>query len=112
MGAVLSLLEKLGWQNLQEHRKAARLTLFYKIVNKHVAVAMGNLLRTSTRNTRSNSALSPAFINMQTIKDCYKYSLFPRTVTDWNQLSPQTREVKSMDAFKALLCVPAAHHPD
>ena len=109
-GVVSSLLEKLGWQTLQERRKATRLTLFYKIVNKHVAVDTGNLA--STRNTRSNSALSRAFINIQITKDCYKYSFFSRTVADWNQLSPQTREVKSMDAFKALLCVPAAHRPD
>ena len=62
-GVVSSLLEKLGWQTLQERRKAARLTLFYKIVNKLVAVDTGNLLRASTRNTGSNSALSPTFIN-------------------------------------------------
>ena len=111
-GVVSSLLEKLGWQTLQEHRKAARLTLFYKIFNKHVAVDTGNILRASTRNTRSNSALSSAFINTQTTKDCYKYSFFPRTVADWNQLSPKTREIKSVDAFKALLCVSAAHRPD
>ena len=58
VGVVSSLLEKLDWQTLQEHKKAARLTLFYKIVNKHDAVDNGNLLRASTRNTRSNSALS------------------------------------------------------
>ena len=88
-GVFSSLLEKFGWQTLQERREAARLTLFYKIVNKLVAVNTGNLLRASTRNTRSNSALSPAFINIQTTKDCYKYSFFPRTVADWNQLSPR-----------------------
>ena len=37
-GFVSSLLKKLGWQTLQERRKVARLTLFYKTVNKHVAV--------------------------------------------------------------------------
>ena len=111
-GVVSSLLEKLDWQTLQECRKVARLTLFYKIVNKHDAVDTGNLLRASTRNTRSYSALSPAFINIQTTKDCYKYSFFPRTVADGNQLSLRTREVKSVDAFKALLCVPAGHRLD
>ena len=30
VGVVSSLLEKLVWQTLQERRKAARLTLFYK----------------------------------------------------------------------------------
>ena len=74
---VSSLLEKLRWQTLQERRKYARLTLFYKIVNKHVAVDTGNLLRASTRNTRRNSALSPASINIQTTKDCSKIILFP-----------------------------------
>ena len=72
----------------------------------------GNLLRASTRNTRSNSALSPAFINIQTTKDCYKYAFFPRTIADWNQLSPRTGEATSVDALKALLCVPSAHRLD
>ena len=66
-GVVSSLLEKLCWQTLQERREAARLALFYKIVNKLVAVDTGNLLRASTRNTRSNSTLSTAFINIQTV---------------------------------------------
>ena len=75
-GVVSSLLEKLGWQTLQEHRKVARSTLFYKIVNKHVSVDTGNVLRASTRNTRCNSALSPAFINIQTTKNL-RIFLFP-----------------------------------
>ena len=58
------------------------------------------------------SALSPAFINIQTTKDCYKYSFFHRTIADWNQLSPRTREATSVDAFKALLCVLSAHRLD
>ena len=68
--------------------------------------------RGSTGNMRSNSALSSAFINIQTTKDCYKYSFFPHTIADWNQLSPRTREATSVDAFKALLCVPSAHRLD
>ena len=41
------------------------------------------LLRASRRNTINNSALSPAFINIQTTKNFYKYSFFLRTVADW-----------------------------
>ena len=52
-GVVSSLLEKLGWQTLQECRKAAQLTLFYKIVNKHVAVDTGNLLRDQHQGSHS-----------------------------------------------------------
>ena len=111
-GVVSSLLEKLGWQTLQERREAARLTLFCKIVNKHVAVDAGNLLRASARNTRNNSALSPAFINIRTTQDCYRYSFFSRTIADWNQPSPRTREVTSVDTFTVLLCVPSAHRLD
>ena len=111
-GRCLEPPRELGWQTLQERGEAASLTLFYKIVNKLVAVDTGNLLRASIRNTRSNSSLSSAFINIQTTKDCYKYSFFSRTISDCNKLSPRTREAKSVDAFKALLCVPSAHRLD
>ena len=80
--------------------------LFYKIVNKLVAVDTGNLLRASTRNTKSNSVLSPAFINIQITKDCYKYFFFPRTIADWNQLSPRTRESTSVAHSKPSCACP------
>ena len=107
-GVVSSLLEKLGWQTLQERRKSARLTLFYKIVNKHVAVDTGNLLRASTHNTRSNSALSPAYKLLKTVTNIpFFLEQSPIGIN-----SPQTREVKSVNAFKTLLCVPAGHRPN
>jgi hypothetical protein len=36
---------------------------------------------TRTRHTNPNS-----FRHIQTSKDCYKYSYFPRSITLWNQL--------------------------
>ena len=41
-----------GFNEPSRSREAARLTLFYKIVNKLVAVDTGNLLRASPRNTK------------------------------------------------------------
>ena len=78
VGVVSSLLSKLNWLTLQKRRKAGRLTLLYKIVIKHVAVDTGHLLKISACNTKSNTSTAPAFINIPTSKDCYKYCLLPR----------------------------------
>ena len=54
VGIISNLLPKLNWSTLQERRKAARLLLLYKIVNKHLAVDTGRLLKIPAYN-RSNT---------------------------------------------------------
>ena len=40
------------------------------------------------------------FTVMSSCIDAYKFSFLPRTVTDWNALSPSTRAKQSTDSFK------------
>ena len=40
---------------------------------------------------------------MITVTDVYKYSFLPRTVQEWNNLSPVIIEAPSTEAFKAAL---------
>jgi len=35
--------------------------------------------------------------------DCYKYSFFPRTITEWNKLSQDVRSKPSVASFRSAL---------
>ena len=42
-------------------------------------------------------------ITSQLAKDCFKYSFFPRTIPEWNQLPLDVIHADSLDSFKNLL---------
>jgi len=75
------LISELGWQSLAERQKTSRLKLLYEAINGLVANPMDELEHTS-RCTRHCGP--DAFIILQPRVDAYKFSFFPRTVTDWN----------------------------
>jgi hypothetical protein len=42
-------------------------------------------------------------IQIRPKKDVYKYSFFPRTIRDWNQLSDELSDIESSEEFKSRL---------
>ena len=44
LSSVTNMLDRLEWQTLEHRRSCARLTLFFKIVNHHVAVPLPEYL--------------------------------------------------------------------
>ena len=94
------LISELGWQSLAERRKTSRLTLLYKAINGLVAIPMDELEYTS-RCTRHCGP--DAFIILQSRVDAYKFSFFPRTVSDWNSLPSSARSTPSVNSFKTAL---------
>jgi len=94
------LISELGGQSLAERRKTCRLTLLYKAINGLVAIPIDELEHTSicTRNCGPD-----AFIILQSRVDAYKFSFFPRTVTDWNSLPSSARSTPSVNSFKTAL---------
>ena len=57
---------------------------------------------TRTRHTNPNS-----FRHIQTSKDCYKYTYFPRSITLWNQLPTTFTTADTVDGFKSMIPVSA-----
>jgi hypothetical protein len=57
--------------------------LFYKVIHHLVAIPYSNLLIPVDTRTRHTNPYS--FRHIQTSKDCYKYSYFPRSIKLWNQ---------------------------
>ena len=97
-GTVTTILLNLGWQTLENRRKMARLTLFYKSINGEAAVNIPPYLTKPTTRTRQYH--SQRFSRLRTSTDTYKYSFIPRTISDWNNLPPEIILSPSVDSFR------------
>ena len=78
-----------------------RLTLMYKSVHKLIAVDTELYQTKPTRegvSTRKHSSIS--FEKLPANKDCYKYSLYPRTFAEWNCLPARVRDAPTIGTFK------------
>ena len=96
--SVSSMLDRLGWQSLQQRRSTARVVLLYKITYQLVAIQMPPHFLKTTRTSLRNHSLHyhPIYTN----RDYYKFSFFPRTVVFWNHLPNSIVNIKDLDAFK------------
>ena len=111
--SVTNMLEKLNWPSLEIRRTRSRLIMFYKIIHQVVAISPPpHLLVTSDQRTRFNNPYT--FKQIQTDKDTYKFSFYPRIVTQWNLLPIQAHEAATVDAFKSMIpvsvLIPIYHH--
>ena len=97
--SVDNMLNKLEWRTLEDRRRAARLTMLYKISNDLVAIEKSSRLvppNRLTRNMHGKSYQIPTATN-----DYRKGSFFPRTIREWNALPPDIVAAKTPEAFKA-----------
>ena len=102
--SVTDMLLELNWDLLQDRREKARLVAVYKETHKLVPSNISQHLVSKSRtrpNTRSSHELNYEVIRPN--KDCYKFSLYPRTITTWNALPSGIKTAKSVDSFKLLL---------
>ena len=82
--SVSDMLNQLGWSSLETRRTANRLNTLHKARLGLLSLPIDDLLQPVHRPSRH---LHPnAYQLLQTNKDCYKFSFFPRTVKDWNSL--------------------------
>ena len=86
----------MEWENLELRRKKARLTMLYKINWGLVEVPKDNLT-ISDRRTRGKHK----FRQISTNKDFYKFSFYPRTISDWNSLPEAIGMSDTLESFKS-----------
>ena len=98
----------LKWPSLEQKRKQTRLKNLYKIVNGNRAVEIPNYFRQKERQTRNYHPLK--FINAGCRTNIYKYSFFPRSVKEWNELPETIIEAANTEAFKLALRAQARFH--
>jgi len=96
--SVSALKSELNWPLLETRRKIARLTEFYKIVNGTSPIPNA-CLATASANTRA--AANYQYRNLYSRTNTYKFSFFPRSIRDWNELPLEFRLADSVDVFKS-----------
>jgi hypothetical protein len=94
-GTVTTLLEQLELPPLSTRRKIACITLLHKAIHEKVAIPIPSYIIKPTRTSR--------YIQIRLKKDVYKYSFFPRTIRDWNQLSDELLDIESSEEFNSRL---------
>ena len=84
--SITGILGQLKWESLKhvkKRRKDNRLILLYKGLKGKARIPTDDLIP-KTRRGRNQHSL--AFQIPSASKDVYKYSFFPQTIRDWNDL--------------------------
>ena len=76
-------LQETKWESLKKRKKENRLVLLYKGLKCKARIPTDDLIP-KTRRGRNQHSL--AFQIPSASKDVYKYSFFPQTIRDWNDL--------------------------
>ena len=82
-GSMTGILGQLKWESLKKRRKDNRLILLYKGLKGKARMPTDDHIP-KTRRGRNQHPL--AFQIPSASKDVYKYSFFPQTIRDWNDL--------------------------
>ena len=99
--SVTSLIQKLGWVDLQTRRTNSRLQCMFKIVNKLVEIPVRDHLIPADKRTRGGHHQAYKHIRANTTLG--QNSFWHRTIPDWNSLSSATIDAQTMAAFKGRL---------
>ena len=89
--SVSQMKHDLSLESLCERRKHHRLHIFHKAVNSNIALPVPNYYLHPTRLTRNSK--SSSYIQPMAHCDYYAQSFFPKTIKQWNSISPQIREL-------------------
>ena len=82
-GSMTCILGQLKWESLKKRRKDNRLILLYKGLKGKARIPTDDLIPKTGRGRNQHSF---AFQMPSASKDVYKYSFFPQTIRDWNDL--------------------------
>ena len=95
---VTEMLQYLKWPTLQIRHKYLRLTLLFIIINNLLMIP-NQYLPTPAQlfNTRSNHL---KLFHYRSSNDTYKFSFFPRTISNWNDLPIKDIQEQSLIDFK------------
>ena len=99
--SVTSLIQNLGWDDLQLRRKNCRLVCLFKIVNQLVEIPISDRLIPADKITRGGH--NQAFKHIRANTTLGQNSFWYKTIPDWNSLSPAAIQAKTVAAFKGRL---------
>ena len=95
--SVTDMLSDLKWDTLETRRKKSRLT--HKLSHNLVDInTEEHLIPKSEKRTRNSHAFKYRMPKVS--KDVFKFSFFPRSVTEWNSLPADLVNCKSLSDVK------------
>ena len=94
-GCVTNMVQSLGWESLQHRPYRDRLSMLFRVQHSLVDVTTDFIQLNDTR-TRGSQRLR----QLNATKDVYKYSFYPRTICDWNQLPTTVIDVQILQEFR------------
>ena len=93
---------RLKWPSLQHRRQHSRLILLFKLVNNLLNIPstyLPSLFPLTTTRAQHNLK----YTHIQSSSSIYRFSFFPRTIPDWNNLHIPNLHNLTLDQFKAQL---------
>ena len=99
--SVSAMVESLGWDSLEQRRQRSRVTTMYKAVNNLVDIPSHYLPPRQLREGLRGH--SHAFSHATSTVDAHKYAFMQRTRVDWNNLTEQAVQERTLDSFKTCL---------
>ena len=95
------MLNELGWKNLEERRRETRLTLLFKLTHNEINIPTEGIITplANLHGTRLQTMQNKFSLITSTI-DSHRYSFFPRTIRDWNELPTSTASCSTIETFK------------
>ena len=100
--SVTVILKDLNWGLLDQRCIDSRLMMMYKVTYDLVAIAASLYLVRNTRASRHIPSL--AYRQIQTLKDYYRFTFFPRTIIHWNALPANIRTLPTLAQFSSAVC--------
>ena len=103
--SVTKMLAELDWETLEERRMKDRMIMTYRIRNDLVGIDAERYFHTRAENmhVKTRNRTKGNLMHMYPVKDVYKYSFIPRASREWNQLTTEAKEAKSLEAFKSII---------
>ena len=100
--SVTAMLKDLNWRPLDQRRIDSRLVLMYKVTYDLVAIPALDYLVHNTSQSRHSHPL--AYRQIPTLRDYYKYILFPRTIIHWNAVQAHIPVLPTLAHFSTAVC--------
>ena len=103
--SITKILADLEWESLSDRRTKSRLITLYKETHGLIPSNISSYLQSpnSTRHYRTRQTGIFKYNMISTNKDCYRHSLYPNTIPEWNLLDTDTRSAPNIITFKTRL---------
>lgn len=97
---ITPMIQKLGWDTLENRRLLAQPTMFYKINQGLVGLHFPPEVSPLYRRHISRLPNELPYNHLQTNINIYKYSFYARTIIAWNNVPITTNDISSLGFFK------------